>query len=100
MKLTRRFPILLTLSLFVAFPLSAFLYGTEHRPVNTGEDPKIIVISTGDCETKREHCNKSCLKQREACDKNTPSDTKYCISQQNTCDAGCNDAWKKCSETP
>lgn len=100
MKLTRRFPILLTLSLFVAFLLSASPYGREQRPVKTNEDSKAIVISSDNCETKREACNKSCLNQRATCDKNNPNNSAYCIGQQNTCDNGCNNAWKKCSENP
>ena len=88
MKLTRRFPILLTLPLFVVVPLSAYL------------GSKTNAINSGDCETKREYCIKSCIKQRETCDKNNPTDSDYCIKQQNGCDKGCNDAWKKCNEKP
>jgi len=100
MQRTHRFPVLLSLSLFLAFSLSAFLYGTERRHVTTGKDTTVIVSSSSDCETKRDFCIKSCLNQRETCDKNNPNDSAYCISQQNTCDNGCNKAWKKCNEKP
>lgn len=88
MKVTARF---LRDGLFIAVVMTVLaLTGTHTSRANSG----------GDCEIKREACIKSCLKQREACDKNNPSDPDYCIKQQNRCDKGCNDAWKKCSEKP
>jgi hypothetical protein len=51
----------------------------------------------GDCTDKRERCIESCGKQRQACDRNTPNDAR-CVGQQNQCEAGCNNAWKKCEE--
>lgn len=51
----------------------------------------------GDCAEKHELCTDSCLKQRQACDRNTPNDPR-CVSQQNQCEAGCYKAWKSCEE--
>lgn len=55
------------------------------------------VNSFGDCTDKRERCIESCGKQRANCDRNTPNDPR-CVSQQNQCEAGCNNAWRKCQE--
>lgn len=74
--------------------LLCLLTGLLVTPVQQKAAP---VNSLSDCTQKRERCVESCGKQREACDRNTPNDER-CVKQQNQCEAGCDNAWKKCEE--
>jgi hypothetical protein len=65
-------------------------------PVNA---PRQTTLNA-DCEKARDSCIESCGNYRKQCDKNHPGDSDYCVKQQNRCEKACNDAWKKCSETP
>jgi hypothetical protein len=82
----------MTSILYVALLLLGGFTASANRPAPTAN-------ASSDCVEKRELCVKSCGKQREACDKNSPNDQSRCVAQQNQCEAGCNDAWKKCEQT-
>ena len=58
-----------------------------------------MTLGKGDCEKKREDCIESCQKQRNQCDA-AGNSSDYCVKQDQRCQKGCEDAWRKCNEKP